>query len=289
MRPIKNDNALSHTAPRRLGQKLALAVLIALALCGCGDQKISTNMPLKHLAPVSDEGIQRLSRRTIFFGHQSVGYDIVSGMDDVLKQHPASKLQIIESKSGELAAGPAFIHAQIGTNSDPNSKIEDFARRIRGGVGDHADIAAFKFCYIDFNKDTDVSRVFEKYQATMADLSKTYPRTRFVHVTVPLKATIQGWKKHVKNMMGKPDPRIADNLKREEFNDLLRQRYSGREPLFDLAALEATRANGTACADQSGSKAVLSLVPEYTHDSGHLNEKGRRFIGERWLGWLAAL
>ncbi len=76
--------------------------------------------------------------------------------------------------------------AERSGNEDPISKIEAFAKTIEAGVGDHAEVAFFKFCYIDFKQDTDVDKVFDRYQSTMSRLKASYPKTTFAHMTVPL-------------------------------------------------------------------------------------------------------
>lgn len=267
----------------------ALSIASVLFLAGCNIEATPTNMTAPKLASVSAQDLQAVSKKKIFFGHQSVGYDIVRGVSDVLKQYPSIALNVEESADPKVFDAPVLAHTTLGQNSDPGSKIRDFAERVRGGIGDRADVAAFKFCYIDFDRNTDVPQVFAMYKSTMADLAKEYPRTRFLHVTVPLKATSMGWKTYINNMRGKPHPFIADNVRREEFNRLIRSEYAGRQPFFDLAAIEATRADGSNSSDVSNGQRIPSLAIEYTRDSGHLNERGRKFVAEQFLGLLASL
>ena len=145
----------------------------------------------------------------------------------------------------------------------------------------------FKFCYVDFEKTTDASRVFALYKQTMEELAASYPNTRFVHVTVPLKATSDGWKKQLKALLGKPHPFIADNVRREEFNELMRKEYKDGQPFFDLAAVESVRPDGRIACDTVNGKQIPALATEYTFDTGHLNERGRRLAAEQFLGVLA--
>ncbi len=49
----------------------------------------------------------------------------------------------------------------LGQNTVPQSKIDDFVKYIQNGIGAEADIAFFKFCYIDFAKETDIKKLFE--------------------------------------------------------------------------------------------------------------------------------
>lgn len=270
---------------------LAIASVVASSfiLSGCSREAIATNMTVSKLSPVSVQDLQAVSKKKIFFGHQSVGYNIVEGVGDVFKQHPAIVMNIKESAEPAVFDAPVLAHTTLGRNSDPESKIRDFAERIRGGIGERADVAAFKFCYVDFDSTSSPSGVFAVYKRTMADLTAAYPKTRFVHVTVPLKATSSGWKTYIKNMIGRPHVFIADNLRREEFNAMMRKEYAGQKAFFDLAAVEATRADGSASFDTSNGVRVPSLVNEYTYDSGHLNERGRKVIAEQFLGLLASL
>ena len=265
-----------------------LLVLSVLFLSGCG-KEADTNMTVSTIAPVSEQGLQNVAKKKIFFGHQSVGYDIIQGVGDVLKQNSAAGMKLVESADPGVFTAPLLAHARVGRNSDPESKIREFSERVRAGIGERADVVTFKFCYADFEKTTNSAQVFEAYRAAMAELSKAYPNTRFVHITVPLKATSRGWKTHIKNLLGRPHPFIADNVRRDEFNEMMRKEYTGRQPLFDLAAVEATRADGGVSFDKSGGKAVPSLVNEYTYDSGHLNERGRKYVAERFLALLASL
>ena len=260
-----------------------------LLLSSCNSKVTATNMTVPKLSPVSMQHLQLVSRKKIFFGHQSVGYNIVEGVGDVLKQYPAIAMNVTESTEPGVFDAPVLAHTTLGRNSDPESKIMEFAERVRGGVGDRADIAMFKFCYVDIDRAADPSRVFATYKQTMAKLTAAYPKTRFVHVTVPLKATSSGWKTYVKNVLGKPHPFVADNLRREEFNSMMRKEYAGQHPFFDLAAVESTRTDGSASFDKSDGQQVPSLANEYTYDSGHLNERGRKLVAEQLLVTLASL
>ena len=56
-----------------------------------------------------------------------------------------------------------FAHSPIGTNMDPGSKIARFREIMDSGVGQAADIAFFKFCFIDVDHDTDIDALFESY------------------------------------------------------------------------------------------------------------------------------
>jgi hypothetical protein len=70
---------------------------------------------------------------------------------------------------------------------------------------------------------------------------------------------------------------------------MLRKEYTGKEPIFDLAALESTNPDGTRLSFTQNGKTAYALVPTYTTDGGHLNEQGRKLVAEQLLIFLASL
>ncbi len=220
-----------------------------------------------------------VSRLSVFFGHQSVGENLVEGLE---------RLAAREGVKLGLGAGPAapgsFAHAHIGANGDPELKMRAFAQSFEGGPGAGAQVAMMKLCYVDFDAPVDPAKLFARYQETIAGLRARHPATTFVHVTTPLTAVQTGWKPLVKKALGKEGPE-ARNARREQYNALMRGAYQGKEPLFDLAAVESTRPDGTRELASFAGKQVPMLVPGYTGDGGHLNPAGQ----ERAAGELAAL
>jgi hypothetical protein len=254
---------------------------------GCGNSTgAKAEVPL---APVSEKDLQSLAQKRIFFGHQSVGYNVMDGIKDLAKDHPDVKLNIVETNKPQALDHPAFIHTKIGKNEHPDLKIADFIRDIKNGIGNKADIAFFKFCYIDVNQNSDVDKLFNEYKTTMAQLEKEYPKTQFVHVTMPLCVVSAGWKSKVKALLGKSNPNLETNYLRMKYNDLLRKQYQGKEPIFDLAQAEATQENGQMDTVSKNGDAVPCLVPEYSFDGNHLNEIGRKQVARRLVEVLAKL
>ena len=155
---------------------------------------------LEALQDVPQSAWTKLSKKKIFFGHQSVGFNIIAGLQDIMKENSLIKLNIVETTNPPDFNTPLFAHARVGKNTNPQSKIDAFADFIRKGIGDKADIAFFKFCYVDIRAKTDVQKAFADYKNTMSRLKKTYPKTTFVHVTVPLtstKSSIKHWVKRI--------------------------------------------------------------------------------------------
>lgn len=240
-------------------------------------------------APVlTDVQLARLESRRIFFGHQSVGANIIAGVQEILATDTALKLRIVHSAAPATVAGPAFIEAPVGRNGDPRSKTAAFTAMLDDGIGREGGIVLHKYCYVDFDASTDVKALFEAYRADIARLHVEHPELTIVHVTTPL--TVAGsFRADLLARVRRRPTATAANARRSEFNALLRHTYEGREPIFDLAAIESTHHDGARSYDIVGGDTVYSLAREYTSDGGHLNALGRRIAASRLLELLATL
>ena len=245
-------------------------------------------IPAPAESPAPD-GLAALARKRIFFGHRSVGASLLEGIRDCLAANPGAGPTITELADPAPLAAPALAHAAIGQNGDAGAKIRDFVRWVREGIGATADVALFKLCYVDVVRQTDVDALFRTYRTTMGELAASYPRVTFAHLTVPLKCLLPGLKTVVRRLLRRPEPFLDDNLARHRFNELLLREYASRAPVFDLAAAETTREDGSACVVVRGGQTVACLCPEYNADGGHLNDRGRRAIGRRFLAFMAGL
>ncbi len=247
------------------------------------------------LQEVDESSWTALANKKIYFGHQSVGSNIIDGMIKVIAQYPQIKLHIVGVQKPVALREPIFVHSFVGSNSNPASKTDDFAKIMDSGIGATADIALFKFCFVDFNDGVDTKAVFDHYKKTLEILKKKYPNTIFIHVTVPLTAVkapgvMVRLKNIIKKIMGRSSrDQYADNVPRNKFNDLLRMEYKGKDPVFDLAAIESTLPSGARNGYEREGSFNYALVPEYTYDGGHLNEKGRKIVAEKLLIFLANL
>ena len=266
-----------------------LIVIFLLSLFQGGAMAVDTAI-LTFIHDVPREKWTTLSDKKIYFGHQSVGFNIIDGMKDLMHKYPYLKLEIIESDNDFRLSSPGFYHSRIGSNVNPISKIDDFADKMAAGVGATADIAFFKFCFVDIGSDTDIQKVFDHYVKVMTVLKERYPRVKIVHFTVPLGTTLTNWKTSIKTLLGKKDIWEYDaNVRKNEFNDLLRNHYAGKEPVFDIAGFESTLTDGKRSTFTKGGKSYFDLAPEYTYDDGHLNEKGRQWVAGHLLIFLAQL
>jgi hypothetical protein len=226
-----------------------------------------------------------LSQRRVFFGHQSVGMNLLEGVRELAVREGVALR--IEERTNATGLGPGTLaHGWIAENSDPLRKLRSFDAALAPGVG--PDLALMKFCYVDIGPETDVAALFAAYQATMGTLRARHPRTTFVHVTVPLTTVQGGIKAMVKWLLDRPPYGLLENARREEFNALLRRSYEGLEPLFDLAQVESTTPTGAAEIASWKDRTVPALVAAYTDDGGHLNQEGRIRAARALVAVLAA-
>lgn len=273
-------------------RRAALALMLAglLGACGGGDGEAAAPH-LPRLDEVAAADWAALANRQVFFGHQSVGNDILAGVADLLaaSPHPQLRLEPVRAGTAGAAGRPALRHAMIGRNGAPLDKIRDFRRHLEQAPGPRPDIALFKFCYVDFDHATDVDALFAAYAQAMDELAQRYPATRFVHVTVPLESLPPtAWprlKQAVKRLLGRPEV-VADNARRMRFNTLLKQHYPATR-IVDLALAEAVSADGTVASERLDGLRVQMLDRDYTTDGGHLNATGRRRVAEQFLVTLA--
>jgi hypothetical protein len=241
------------------------------------------------LSEVPDGAWRSLGTKRLFFGHQSVGENIMEGVAEAVRENPRIGLRVARGEAALDGGGGVFAHARIGRNGYPGLKTDEFARLMEGPLRGKVDLAFHKYCYADIAETTDVAAVFDHYQKTMARLRAEFPGVVFVHVTTPLVRVQSGPKAALKRLLGRSPGRYGANFARERFNDLMRTAYRGREPVFDLAAIESTRPAGGRETIRSGSQSGYALVPAYTTDNSHLNERGRRRVAEELLVFLARL
>lgn len=238
------------------------------------------------------DALGNLLRRTVYFGHQSVGANIVDGVRDILKDNPQPAWMIVELEDAGTVGTPALVHSWVGRNGLPVSKLDAFSDILRRSAG-RFDVALMKFCFVDFSEKTDVQDLFRRYVETFEGLRASCPGTTVVHVTVPFTGNPSGLKwiarNVVKRLIGRTVRGPRENRTINEFNDLIRKKYLGNEPLFDLAALESTHADGSRVMTRDTGRDLYSLAPEYSFDGGHLNETGRRLVAGELLKYLAAL
>jgi len=271
--------------------KLSIIALLSIFLLSCSGGKMEEKqVDYNALKDVPASAWEKLSKKKIYFGHQSVGFNIIDGVKDIIKENPAIKLNIVETSSPSDFNKGVFAHSRVGKNTDSKSKVDEFLKFLKNGIGKHVDIAFLKFCFIDVSAGTEVQENFEYYKKYISQLNIEYPETTFIHITVPLTTMKTTWKTRLKIAIGKEEIwEYDDNIRRNEYNRLLIKEYTNKEPVFDIAAIESTFSDGTSCTFEKNGKLYSSMVPEYTNDGGHLNKTGQKKVAEQLLLLLANL
>jgi hypothetical protein len=269
-----------------------LLILIAfLGFCqliACkGNETKGSDMRTNATPPDNREALRVVAGKKVFFAHQSVGRNILEGLAQI-SSGAATAPRVVQTSDPSAFAAPVFAHAPVGENGRPLSKLADFQRMLDDGIGPAAEVALVKLCYADINADTDVEKLAAAYNETMSRIKKSYPRLVLVHVTVPLRTVEKGVKTSIKRLTGLGTLQgYDDNIKRNEFNFFLRKSYDGKEPLFDLAALESTAPDGSMETFSVGGTTYQALFPGYTNDGGHLIGQGRQWAARGLMATLA--
>lgn len=267
--------------PRRNRHRLERLVLASSALLfACGGKEVA-EAPLDSSAA---EDLRKLARLRVYFGHQSVGENIVAGLEDLKRKTGVSELAVTRLEPGAVPAGPAFLHSAVGQNRAPDSKFDAFMALMDGPLAGKVDVALVKLCYVDIDRDTDVDAVFARYAALVDAMKAKHPEVKLVHVTAPLmvKEGYGRFKYLIKSALGMEN----DNVRRNIFSQRLREKYAG-ELIFDLERIESTYPDGSRESFDSGRH--FGLVHGYTTDGGHLSEIGQRRVARELARLLASV
>jgi hypothetical protein len=251
----------------------AIVTVVAVGAIAVGGLYLTLKQrAVEYASPTSPTGRQAdlaaLRGTRVFFGHQSVGDNILGGLarlfdDSGTPRPPVQKI----STAAEVTqgAGGRLIHAQIGRNGNPASKFAAFDALMRAGMADHVDVALMKLCYVDFGRRTDPRDVFEHYRRTMTALERDFPKVTFIYTTVPLMTT-DGYR---------------NNL-RTQFNSLVRREFRDKV-VFDIAEVESRSPDGSRATGSTLGFPYEQLQAGYASDGAHLNRKGAQVVAEAFV------
>ena len=259
------------------------SVLLNIILSCSGGSMSDQKYTYESLEKVTDAAWENLSQKKIYFGHQSVGNNIIDGIEMLVKLNPSIKLNIAKTTDKADFSRGIFAHSLIGGNTNPQSKVADFVKNLDSGIGTTAEAAGLKFCYIDFNGRTDAQKLFGEYKKSIDEIKKKYPNLTIIHFTVPLLKVQSGPKAWVKKILGRTLDGTVDNIKRLEYNALLEKEFAGKDPIFDISKAESTYPDGRRETFIKDGKTYFAMVPAYTNDGGHLNENGKKVVAEQFL------
>jgi hypothetical protein len=244
---------------------------------GCGDTPVSRSHAPATDAALSTAQGDRLSALRILFGHQSVGGNLMDGLADLAREGEPLPLAVTRTLRVDSAGRGVIAHEWVGENGAPASKLAAVGAAL-SGTARGANVAIVKFCYSDFQAGTDPDALFAAYRDQIAAWQLRFPGVTFVHVTAPTVRPEGAAVRWVRTLRGRFTMRArAATVAR--YNERLREAYSGREPVIDLAAYEA--------AGPEGGVEAPFLHPAFTDDGEHLNDLGRRTVARRFLHYLA--
>ncbi len=253
---------------REIVSLLAVFAFLAGSPCVLGQQSrslIVDHCALQSTAGIPQSWLDRARNLNFYFGHQSVGNNLLSGLAELAQQSPQYYALTIAHGGNPscFAAQHGIVDFPVGRNGDPVSKIDDFAAHLDWCRGKAVDAAMMKICFVDINPQTNTDFLSNRYCRTMEELERTYPHTRIIWCTCPLVCN-------------------QNNSARQAFNDNVRQfcRQRGKV-LFDLADIESHDSGGR----ESGNQFGPALCPEYSLDGGHPSSPaGRQRLAYAW--WL---
>lgn len=252
------------------------------------EQSVEPTVDLGTLEKVNESCWSELRTKRIYFAHQAIGSEMVTGLRELARRRPAFAMTVTAYAEPDRTDGtmhsvfetPALVEGNAGRRGNPEKKIDEFSSFLRSSEGANIDIAILKLCYGDIGRMTDAEELFGRYTKAIEEIRRERPKIHIIHCTVPLKAEEHGAKGRLKRLVGAGSD--ASNATRSRYNELLRQRFPA-EQVFDLAAAESKRPDGTTASVEVGGKRVQVLADEYTDDGAHLNRFGQLVMAREFL------
>ena len=236
---------------------------------------------------IGEVDVIKIKDKKILFTHASVGNNIIQGIEEILHGIPAGESLTIRKISEEITVEePGLYHAIVGRNGYPEKKIAGFRDLVeKQALSGSLDVAFMKLCYVDIEADTDVTKIFSLYEDTVEYLQGRYPDLTLVHVTTPLYAHGYRLKSRIKSLL------LGDvsNVKRNLYNQMIREKYGKEDFIYDLAELESTNPDGSRVTFRYKGGTYYSLSKLYTDDGGHLNKTGRRLAAAELVRVLSTI
>lgn len=276
--------------PLGIMKQVVYMIIFTSILTGCSkNDRINMNHFHKMYGSENDQAeelLEKVSGHRLYFGHQSVGFNILSGIHS-WEEETGVRLGIDESRDLANTDTASLVHFKVGNNGDPRSKIDDFVSLVDSIPGDSASAVFFKLCYVDIMADTDVDDLFDYYKERMYFLKESYPHCQIILFTVPVTRAQRGWKKIAKKILGRELYGVEENIKRHEFNQRMLNEMNDDFPVFDLAGVETTLPDGSTYTYKYKGNEYPAMPGFYTVDIGHLNEYGARYVSYNLLAFLA--
>lgn len=254
------------------------AIPAAPALTATPAPAVVINHDTVNAALIPQSYLDLAAQKSAVFDHHSIGGNIMTGMGTLQSQNPARYSFVSQFAppgnwyTTHHGTGINIGEYQDGDNYYPETKIAGFDNTIRSGIGNVANIALMKFCFLDIYDDAaNGLTTWNSYRTMMTNLMATYPNTMFVWVTDPLEQALS--------------PAYV-NREKSIFNNALRQYVQANGGyLYDLADIESHDPNGNLVVDSQGYEALYSGYAQ-TQDH-HLNSAGQQRTASAFW-WLFA-
>ena len=270
-------------------RNLLLSFIVAVVMLGCNKTQNhkaeEMNINNVVISEETKEAMNIIKDSRILFSHQSVGYNILSGVK-MISDKTGIEINVKNVDDVSLGNNKIFAHVTGGKNYYPKTKIDSFTKKISELNGESIpDVAFMKFCYVDVKPDTDVNELFKYYQEKINEIKKEKPGVTLIHLTVPLVTRSNTMKSKIKRLLGMDKYSETSNIKRNDFNDLLTKSFHG-EPIFDIARVESTHKDGSREQFIEDGKVYYRMASEYTKDGGHLNDLGQYVVATEMVNFL---
>jgi hypothetical protein len=233
---------------------------VLLHLACCGSQTFGENVCVgaseadNYFDLITESDMDRIRNARILFGHKSIGMNVLYGMSLLGPDYSLSIDELTAPFDASDFAVPRLGHFYFSTTAK-YLKIGEFDETVRDAFSRSVDIAFYKFCYPD-TCGPDYETFFAEYAASLDALRAEYPNIEFVAWTGPLSTGTDTY-----------------NARRNWYNNLLKEKYEGVIPIFDLADIESTRPSGEVCTFEYGGETLRRMWPEYSSDSNHPNQE----------------
>lgn len=227
-----------------------------------------------------DPELAILAGKLIYLGHQSVGGQLVTGVQAIVDASSGAKpamWSVSSLQAGHVVVG-RWVDDFIGDNYWPLTKIADFRANLLGAggaamnaLGAGKSIALMKLCFVDvqgswFDQTPNPDQaLFDAYQAMVNEVTAQRPNVRLVHMTMPI-----------------CPGDVPDNARREAYNARLRAAHGSA--VFDLAGIESTDATGHHLA---GTYGPYAYEPYTNAPDCHLSAQGIQLLSRKLVQFLA--
>ncbi len=207
--------------------RLWAVCLSCVALISCSEQSEDRERGMT-MDDRLKQDLETVGNMRVYFGHQSVGRNILQGLKDISTDARSSAIKWVSAVEARTISGPLFIESNIGENGKPSTKCDAFRDAMDHDIGgDSLDVAFMKFCYVDIGAETNVEEMFGYYKRTVSDIQREHPEVTVMHMTIPLVTRSAGWKRLVKKIIGRSDASDLEAQKAVRVQRLAHARIRG--------------------------------------------------------------